>query len=198
MKRLAVVLTIIAMTGLAATIASAVPPADQSQTSTVTASVGNIFSLAFYNDDNVIYNTSIPFSSVNPSSQYNYADTRAEFDNKSDVGLLVITNYDLPWYLKIQATDIAGTLASAGKIGLYMDQPINRNIADTLASGSLGQGVAWYTIPTTIHTLYSSAGSDNNNTPYGTLATLNFKVDGTGVAPGSHSASLTYTLTTTP
>ena len=170
---------------------------DQTKTSTVSATVGNIFSLAFYNDANVVYNTSIPFSVVDPSSQYNYADGRAELDGKSDIGLVVITNFDLSWFLKIQPTDTTGNLSGAGKIGIYMSQPINRNTGG-LASGALGQGEAWFTLPVSSHTLYSSAGADNNNTPFGTLATLNFKVDGTGLAPGAYATSVTYTLTTTP
>lgn len=170
---------------------------DQTRTSTVSATVGNIFSLAFYNDTNVVYNTSIPFSAVDPSSQYNYADGRAESDGKSDIGLVVITNFNLPWFLKVQPTDTTGNLSGAGKLGIYMSQPINRNTSGP-ASGGLGQGIAWFALPASSHTLYSSAGADNNNTPFGILATLNFKIDGTGLAPGAYATSVTYTLTATP
>ncbi len=196
MKKLAGILIMAMVIVLAAASAFAVP-VDQTKASSVTASVGNVFSLAFYNDTNVIYNTSIPFGSINPSSQFNYPVGRAEFDGKSDIGLVVTTNFDLPWYLKIQPTDTTGNLAGAGKLAIYMAQPINRNTGGS-ASGGLGQGVDWFTLPASSHTLYSSAGSDNNNTPFGVLAALSFKVDGTGLATGDYATTVTYTLTTTP
>lgn len=166
-------------------------------TSDVNASVNITKSFEFYTDPNVLFKESIPFTNVNPESRYNYPDGRAENDGKSDIGLVVIANSNTTWYLKIKAVDAAGDLVSKGNLAVYMGQPINRNTGGT-SDGTLGQPKDWFIISAIYHTLYTSAGADNNNTPFGTLITLSFKVDGSGLKPGPHVAVITYTLTDSP
>lgn len=197
MKKFISVLIMIGAIVAVTASAFAAAPASQSKASNVSATVGQKFSLEFYNDAKVLFNTAIPFTTVDPAKAYNYPDGRVESDGKSDIGLVATSNYSSTWYLKIQATDTANSLAGAGKIYLYMSQPIDRNSSGP-ASGSLGQGVAWYQIPTSTHTLYTSGAGDTTNTPFGTLTTLSFRIDGVGLSPGSYGTTFTYTMTTTP
>ena len=164
---------------------------------TVNASVKSSNSLEFYTDANVLYGSSIPFTDIDPESQYNYPDGRAENDGKSDVGLVMISNSNEVWYFKIRGTDVSGNLISGGNIAVYVGQPINRNTG-TATDGTLGQPKDWFTIMTRDHTIYTSGATDKNNVPFGTLVTLSFKVDGSGLQPGPHMAAITYTMTTTP
>ncbi|MFC1631341.1 hypothetical protein ACFL1I_00100 [Candidatus Omnitrophota bacterium] len=168
---------------------------DQSLSTTVTGTVASIFSLEFYTDANVLYSSTVPFTSVDPGDQYNYPDGRAEDDGKSDVGLLVTSNQSTPWYLKVGLTP-GSELTS--KLAYYMGQPYNRNWG-TPSDGSIGHG-DWFNIPSNIapETMYTAGTADQLNTPFGTLATLSFKIDGAGLSPGGKTVSVTYTLTQTP
>lgn len=163
----------------------------------ISASVSSSSSCEFYSDANVLYGTSLPFSNINPESQYNYPDGRSENDGKSDVGLVIISNTSEVWYFKIRGTDVSGNLIGGGKIAVYVGQPVNRNTG-TAADGTLGQPKDWFTISSKDHTIYTSGITDKSNAPFGTLITLSFKVDGSGLQPGPHVASITYTMTTTP
>src|SRR3989338_931440 len=99
--------------------------ADENKTTDVSASVGSVFSLAFYTEaDKVLYSTSVPFSNVDPASAFNYADSRAENDGKSDVGLVVRSSQGSAWYFKMQINAASGL---AGKLGTFMGQPTRRN-----------------------------------------------------------------------
>jgi len=190
MKKL--VITAVAIIAVVAMTGKAFAAADQTLSSSVSATVGGIFSLEFYTDANVLYSTSVPFSSVDPQDEYNYADNRAEDDGKSDIGLLVTTNQGSTWYLKI-GVNAGSTLL--GKLGYYMGQPTNRNWGSD-ADGGIGHG-DWFTIPvsTSPETMYTAGNGDKNNTPLGTLATLSYKINGAGLTPGGHAATATYTLT---
>src|SRR3989338_6731746 len=99
--------------------------ADENKTTDVSASVGSVFSLAFYTEaDKVLYSTSVPFSNVDPANDFNYADNRAENDGKSDVGLIIRSNAGSIWYFKM-SVNAASTLA--GKLAAFMGPPTNRN-----------------------------------------------------------------------
>jgi len=192
MKKL--VITAIAIIAVIAMTGEAFAADDQTLNSNVTATVGGIFSLEFYTDANVLYTTSVPFSSVDPTEEYNYPDNRGLNDGKSDIGLLVTSNQGAPWYLKI-GLSTGSTLL--GKLRYFMGQPTNRNW-DSPADGGLGHE-GWFVIPvqTGPETMYTAGTGDQNNTPYGTLATLSYSLDGSGLAPGGHSGTATYTLTET-
>ncbi|NQU95612.1 MAG: hypothetical protein HQ549_05225 [Candidatus Omnitrophica bacterium] len=175
-------------------IAGASYAADQTLNSNVTASVGSIFSMAFYTDANVLYSTAIPFSTVDPSSAYNYADGRAQDDGKSDVGLTIKSNQGNPWYLKI-AMNAASPLLT--KLAGNMGQPTNRNWGTPADGGRTYGDLTWFDLTGAAVTLYTAGTADETNTPEGTLATLSFKVDGSGLAPGPYTGTITYTLTET-
>jgi hypothetical protein len=193
MKILTISMVVVACSLMLAGVAHAAP--DQNRQTTVTASVGDMFSLEFYTDPNVLYTTTVPFTNVDPANQYNYANGRAASDGRSDVGLLVKSNQGKVWYLKIGVNSGSSLL---GKLGCFMGQPWNRNW-DTVADGSLGRG-DWFNIPVDSNpeTMYTAGTGDQTNTPLGTLATLSYKIDGTGLVPGSHNGVVTYTLTEAP
>jgi len=162
---------------------------DQTATSTVSANVGGAFSLEFYNDSTVLYSENIPFTSVLPTTSENYSDGHVA--GKTDVGLIALDNSGNSWKLKI-AINAGSPLA--GKLLFNMGQPTDRNTSG-LASGSRGFGDDWYAIPATATTLYTCGTSDKICSPLGVLATLTFKIDGAGLAPGVKAATITYTLT---
>ena len=190
MKKL-VITSIVMLFAIA--IAGASYAADQTLNSNVTANVGSIFSMEFYTEaGKVLYSTTVPFSTVDPSSAYNYADGRAEGDLKSDVGLTVRSNQGNPWFLKI-AMNAGSPLLT--KLGAYIGQPTNRNW-DSPADGFLRYG-DWFNLTATPESIYAAGAFDETNTPFGTLATLSFKIDGSGLAPGNYAATITYTLSET-
>jgi len=162
---------------------------DQTATTNVNATVGGVFSLSFYNDASVLYGPTVPFSNVLPTTTENYSDTHST--GKTDVGLICMDNSGTQWKLKI-AVNTASPLA--GKLLFNMGQPTDRNTSG-LASGSRGYGDDWYAVPTTATAIYTAGAGDTICTPLGVLATLTFKVDGTGLTPGAKAATVTYTLT---
>jgi len=198
-KILFTALAIVALLALASAICAS---ADETLQTSVTATVGSTFSFEFYThnangtkDHNIVYSTNVPFSDVSATSGYNYADGRAEFDGKSDVGLLVITNQGNTWHLKIGMNSGSSLL---GSLGYYMGQPTNRNW-EADADGTLGQG-DWADVPSdsSPKTMYTAGANDKSNGPLGTLATLSYKVDGGKLSQGVHTGNVTYTLTETP
>jgi hypothetical protein len=137
----------------------------------------------------------ITFSNVDPSSAYNYPDGRSEGDGKSDIGLVAKSNQGVAWYLKI---GINSGSPLVDKLGAYMSQPWNRNW-DSPADGGRAHGDNWWNVPASATTIYTAGpAGDYTNTPFGTLATLSYKIDGTSMSPGSYSGTVTYTLTQTP
>jgi len=194
MKKLLVVL--MATITIGCLIVNASYAAQLTQTSSVDVTVGTVFSLEFYNDANVLYNTVIPFGTIDATNAYNYPTGRAEGDLKSDVGLVVKTNRNESWVLKLNV-GAADTLL--GSLGAYFGQPTNRNTnPGTPALGTRPFGDNWFNIPGTATTIYTADASEKVNTPFGTLATLGFKIDGTVLSPGAKSATITYTLISTP
>lgn len=171
--------------------------AETSVASSVSAKVGSASSVETYKDANVLFESNLPFTQLDPTSEYNYPDGRRENDGKSDIGFVIISNTNETWYVKIRAVDVTGDLAGSGRLYAYMGQPTDRNTNGN-SEGTLTMPKDWFKIPTTDITLYTSAGSDNNNVPFGTLITLSFRVDGTGLKPGPYVTSIAYTMTTNP
>lgn len=169
---------------------------DVSQTSNVTIVVQNAFSIEFYTDQNVVYSDVVPFTNVDPNRSIVYPDGRAEFDGKSDTGIVCKTNAGVSWYLKLHA--IPNPPLTAEKLQYYVDQPWDRNTGGH-ADGSLTQSPRWYSFSSTPTTIYTSGGQDISNLPYGTLTTFNFSLNPTGLDSGrTYSAVVVYTFTTAP
>jgi len=186
------IMTITMIALLAIGITTAAYAADQTETTAINATVNGIFSLAFYNDANILYNSTVPFTSVNPTEALNLADGRSTGDGKSDVGLNCTSNSGLTWYLKVNVNAVSDL---AGNLKAYIGQPTNRNWGSA-ADGSLTYG-DWFVIATSAETVYTAGTADKTNTPEGTLATLSYALDGSGLADGSYTATVTYTLTET-
>ena len=190
-----ILLTTIAVIGYLTLATIAYAADNQTLETSVSGTVQDVFSIEFYTEaGKVLYSTSVPFTTVDPTDAFNYPDGRAADDQKSDVGLIVISNQGKPWYLKI-GIDAASPLL--GKLGYNMGQPFNRNW-ESEADGSIGHG-DWFDIPVASdpETMYTAGTVDQINTPLGTLATLSFKLNGAGLTPGYKSATVTYTLTET-
>lgn len=165
--------------------------ADQSLNTTVNANVRPVFSLVFYNDANVLYNTNIPFSDVDPTNVSNLPDNRSQGDGKSDIGLLVTTNLGETWGLKIQMNQ-----QSVLKNKIYYKVDRTRGATGGVATGTVDSLTIWKAIPTTATLFYTSGHFDEINTPSGTLVTTSYKIDGTEMQAGNKTATITYTLTT--
>lgn len=174
-------------------IAMNVHAVDQTLASSVSADVAGEFSLAFFSDPSIVHGATIPFGSIDPTITDNLPTGRAQGDGKSDVGLLCTSNTGNTWYLKMH---VDGVSALAGKIDCYLGQPTDRNTGGP-ASGGLTYG-DWFTIQTAAETVYTAGAGDVVNTPFGTLASLSVRLDGTGLTDGGYSATVTYTLTETP
>lgn len=158
--------------------------------------VGDTFSLEFYNDANVLYNTSIPFTNMDPTLTWVQADGRSGGDGKSDVGLVCISNMGTTWYLKIHAQPTAPFTLS--QIYYYLGQPWNRTLSQT-ADGQLAQPANWYNLPGSSTVLYTAGPSDLTNTPSGTLCMFSFAINPSKLAAfQTYNCTITYTLTMVP
>ncbi len=167
------------------------------QTATMQAEVLDIFSLEFYTDPNVLYSTNIPFTGIDPTKSLCYADARAPYDGKSDTGVLCRSNLNVVWYLKMSTSTSTPSFPLAN-FKYYMGQPWNRTTGAP-ADGTLSKPPAWYSTPTAATVVYTAGNIDKTNTPYGTLATLSFAIDPTGLYSGvSYIINITYTITTAP
>jgi len=165
---------------------------------TIQAGVSDIFSIEFYIDGNVLYNTNIPFTLIDPTKQMCYADSRREYDGKSDTGVLCRTNMNVPWYLKMSVANASAPALPLGNFKFYMGQPWNRTLNKS-ADGQLTYSPNWTAVPTAPTVIYTAGPSDKNNLPYGTLGTLSFSIYPQGLVAGStYRVNITYTITTSP
>ena len=166
--------------------------------SQATVTVGQEFSAEFFNDSSVLYPTGGPvtWTGVDPTSNLVKAD--GDHTDASDVGLVCKSNIGDTWYVKIHET--SATLD--GKLKFYLPIPVNRNTGGD-ADGSLAyttpaDGEDWPVIPGSADVVYTSGANDTISTPFGTLLAFTFAVNPEGLAAGSsHSATITYTMTTT-
>lgn len=170
--------------------------ADTSKTTTIGIAIQNIFSIEFYTDQNVVYRDAVPFTNVDPNKTIVYPDGRAEFDGKSDVGIICKSNAGAAWYLKLHV--ITNPPLTPEKLRYYVSQPYYRNTGG-LAGGSLTRTPAWYPFSNTPTTIYTAGVNDQTNLPFGTLTTFNFALDPSGLKAGeAYSAVVVYTFSTTP
>ena len=169
---------------------------DTSKVTNISIAVGSAFSMEFYTDQNVVYRDVVPFSNVDPGKTIVYPDGRGENDGKSDVGIVCKSNSGAPWYFKIHA--ITNPPLTVDKLQYYISQPYNRNTGGQ-SDGTITQAARWYSFSSTPTTVYSSGFSDTSNLPFGTLITINFSLNPSGLNAGqAYSAIAVYTFTTTP
>jgi len=163
------------------------------------ATVGSGFRIEFYQPDgtHILYSDTIPFSSIDPTETFALPDGRVPGDNKSDVGIYCLSNDPATWYLKMSIT---GGNIPDGKLKYYLSQPTLWDGTQSIVTDGriFPDPPAWTPIPQGRDlTIYSSGSIDTINLPNGTLATLNFQLDPSGLNAGvSYSAVITYTMTT--
>ncbi len=185
-------LTLVAL--FVATNVSAVTTLNQSATATVIS----VLSIEFANTtDTTFGGNAIPWTSVDPALG-NLIKATGHQATKADTAVICKYNgASAAWYLKMS---IAGTLA--GKVKIYMPQPINRNTG-SVTSGTLAYPTPlpdtdWPVLPGTATTVYT-AGNDTVNTPFGTFVAMDYGLNPTGMTTGTtYSGTITYTITTTP
>ncbi|MFC1577018.1 hypothetical protein ACFL3N_01625 [Candidatus Omnitrophota bacterium] len=174
--------------------------ADTSLATSVSASVGSAFKMEFYEPDgtSIMFSTSVPFSTIDPSETFALPDGREVGDNKSDVGIICKSSDSTAWYLKIGIT--AGNLPF-GTLKYYLSQPTMWDgTSGVTTDGTIDPSPAgWSDIPVSSQkTVYSSGSIDTVNTPHGTLCTINFQINPQGLnADTAYNATVTYTITTT-
>lgn len=164
------------------------------------ATASSNFMAEFYQPDgaHIVYSTNVPFTNVDPTQSFILPDGRAVNDGKSDVGIYCKSNLNLTWYLKIGVT--GGNLPD-NKLKYYLSQP---TVWDGSASITTNGAITpdppdWTVIPKGMSTtIYQSGSNDTVNTPFGTLATINFQLDPEGIPGGTYMAIVTYTVTTSP
>ncbi|MBN1354368.1 MAG: hypothetical protein JW994_06845 [Candidatus Omnitrophica bacterium] len=184
---------ITAIFALSLAIANVYAGTPQTIQTTVNATVGSTFSIAFETNGTYV---SYPGASgltaaVDPASDLNYLDNHSTL--KPDIGIIVKSNENIQWFLKTATA--GGSLA--GKLLYYLPQP---TVDGTVTNGTLtnpvpGEGNPWPKIPN--GTIYTS-GLDKINTPNGTYFGMSIGVTGSGLAPGSAACNLIFTLTQTP
>jgi len=173
---------------------------DVTATGTLKASIGTTFKVQYYTPDaNVLYTDTIPFTNIDPSKGYALPDRRSDNDGKSDVGLYCISSDNTTWYLKIT---ISGGNLPGNKLKYWCSQPyIWNGTSSVKTDGAVNPNPpAWTPIPAgSAATIYTSGSNDTANAPWGTLVTLSFQVDTTGlVANTPYAVQVTYTMSTTP
>jgi len=165
-----------------------------------TATLKSGFRIEFYQPDgeHILYSATVPFSKFDPSATFALPDGRAPYDGKSDVGVYCMSNDPVTWYLKMSIT--AGTIPD-GKLKYYLSQPTKWDGTQSVTTNGtiFPDPPEWTAIPKgTTKTIYRSGSNDTINSPFGTLATLNFQLDPSGLnAETTYSATITYTMTTT-
>ena len=158
-----------------------------------------IFSLEFYQDANVLYTTSIPFTNMDATSTHVMADGRQSGDGKNDTGLLCRTNTGKTWYFKVGGN--YKPPLPAGKVKYYFGRPWNRSFnppwGGASADGMLQTDPPqWVNLPAATNAIYIAGPHDLSNLPGGTLCMFSFAMDPTGLdATIAYTCTITYTLT---
>ena len=150
------------------------------QVASMEAAVTTVFSLEFYTDANILYSTSIPFTNIDPTTSLCYADGRSSGDGKSDTGVLCRSNMNVTWYLKMSVITTSSPPFPLANFKYYMGQPWNMNTSSP-ADGTLAQSPNWYSVPTAATAVYTAGTLDKNNAALGTLATLSFAINPSGI-----------------
>ncbi len=168
-------------------------PADEQLSSTVNATVDNIFSMEWEtNGTYVTYPNGGPinFSNVSPASDLNYADGHTT--QHPDIALICKNNETPQWGIK---TSVSGDLA--GNLLYYLPKPTVDGVATTgtVVGGTPGSGDPWPVISNNA-TIYKS-GDDNVNTPFGSYCGMSIGVNGGGLSPKAQGVSISGTITFT-
>jgi len=160
------------------------------------------FSIEFYQDNNTLYTTLVPFTNMDASSNFVMADNRAPYDGKNDVSVLVRTNLNIMWYLKMSASATPSIFREHLKF--YLGQPWNRSYnppwGGAPADGELTiDPPDWTVLPQGPWRAYSAGPHDKINTPGGTLCSYSFAANPGGLdSTTSYQCAITLTLSTTP
>jgi len=167
-----------------------------SEFGTMDAGAESVFSIEFYQDANVLYGgQTIPFTDVDPNKTFVESDGRTLDGSKSDTGVVVRTNLNQPWDLKMQVT--TSSSFDLQNFKFYMGRPWHRTLNQP-ADGTLGYPETWNIVPTTPTMVYLSGPNDMNNLVYGTLATMSFALFPAGMVAGNvYTMTITYTIALT-
>ncbi|MFC1577015.1 hypothetical protein ACFL3N_01610 [Candidatus Omnitrophota bacterium] len=157
----------------------------------------SVFSIEFYTDANVLHGAEgFSFSNVDPRQTFIQADNRSSGDGNSDNGVVVKSNLNQPWYLKMGAEATSSPNFNLANFKYYMGQPLNRTLGQP-ADGSY-PAPAWYSVPTGADTIYTAGANDQNNLTEGTLATFSYAINPTGMRSGIvYLMSITFTVSLT-
>jgi len=167
-------------------------------TASGSATADIIFSLEFYQDANVFFTTSIPFTSMDALSTHVMADGRQSGDGKNDTGLLCRTNTGQTWYFKVGATFTPSNLQN--KLKYYFGRPWNRSYnppwGGASADGTLVTNPPeWVNLPAATSAVYIAGPHDLSNLPGGTLCLFSFAIDASALdATVVYNSTITYTL----
>lgn len=173
---------------------------NQSVQTDVSVMVASTFKLQIYQPDgtHVLYSDTVPFTNINPAKSFALPDGRAENDGKSDVGVYCISADNKPWSLRIGVT---GGNIPENKLKYYASQPyIWDGSTSTQTDGVIiPNPSAWTAVPIGAGAvIYTSGLKDTVNIPFGTLVTISFQLDPAGLTSGPYTATVTYTMSTTP
>jgi len=214
MKKLILVVLVLAVAGMV----NYAFAATASQTVTASATVTSTFDLAFYPrpgidaaDNNIAFPTgAITFPSISGAEAMVYPTGRSVNDNRSDVGLLCLSNQANNvtanrWGVRMSQT---GNIPSDNIIVYINGQAFNRNVNPAVNLGGIQQSVGWHKVDTTNMILYRADDNHLLTTPWGTLITLSFAIipsgkftdnsvqicNGSPLPAGSYNASILFTM----
>lgn len=173
---------------------------DQAATTKADVTVGDIFRAEFCPPDgsSIMFSDLIPFSDIDPNKTFALPDGRTVGDGKSDIGIRCFSNDAATWYLKIGMT--AGNIPE-GKLKYWVSQPyIWTGTASVQTDGTvIPDPPAWTPIAKGSTTpIYRSGPNDTVNMPLGTLITVSFQLDPSGMTKGTYTATITYTMAVVP
>lgn len=167
------------------------------QVGTMEVGVNSWFLIEFYTNEpaKYLYTTNVPFHITDPTSSLCYADGRAAYDGKNDVGVVCSSNIGTTWYLKISAAATSSPAFPLANLKFYLGQPWNRDWGEP-ADGALAY-TGWTAIPASPAAVYTSGLNDTVNAPLGTLCGFSFAINPDGLYGGqTYSVEITYTFVT--
>lgn len=173
---------------------------DKSVSTTASVTIGGAFTASFKEPDgtHIMYSGTVPFTNIDPTKSYALPDQRSADDNKSDIGIVCVSADGKPWSLQI---GINGGNLPDNSLKYYVSQPYIWTGSDSIQTNGtvIPDPPAWTPIPTGTSTaIYKSGTNDSNNTPFGTLITISFQLDPTGLKSGAYTATVVYTMSSLP
>jgi len=170
---------------------------ESSQLGYLSGGATDVWSVEFYRDANVLYGgLIIPFTNIDPTKSFVESDGRTLDSSKSDTGVIVRTNLNKSWDLKMEVTTSSDF--NLANFKYYMGQPWNRKL-NKPADGRLAVNPpAWTSVPTISTTVYSAGPNDLNQAELGTLATTSFSIYPAGMKAGvTYIMNITFTIVLT-